>query len=71
MADESGGGATPWIAFLVGGLVVIVAVIVYFIYSGNAPQPATPRSVDVNLNVPKPSVPDAPSLPKAPAPEPK
>jgi hypothetical protein len=63
MAEESGGGATPWLAFLVGGLIVVVAVIAFFVYRGGAPQPAMPKSVDVNLNMPKPTLPDAPKLP--------
>ena len=59
MAEEnSGGGATPWLAFLVGGLVVVVAVVVYFLYSGGMGQTKT---VDVNVSAPEISAPAAPS----------
>jgi hypothetical protein len=58
MAENSGSGATPWLAFLVGGLLVVVAVIAYFVYSGGAPAPS--KSVDVNIKAPEVSVPAKP-----------
>lgn len=63
--SETGGGnsATPWLAFLVGGLIVIVAVIGYFMYTGNSPKPTVPETVNVDISAPK-----APELPSTPAP---
>lgn len=68
MAEQSGsgGGATPWLAFLVGGLLVIVAVIGYFVWSGQTP--AAPKAVDVTISAPQ--LPEAPKLPEAPVPKP-
>lgn len=62
MAEQqsSGGGATPWLAFLVGGLVVVVAVIAWFLYSGQAPTQT--KAIDVTV--------EAPQLPRAPEPAP-
>lgn len=73
MAENSGSSSTPWLAFLVGGLLVAVAVIAYFLYAGGgAPKPSIPESVNVDINVPRPpAVPDAPKLPDAPIPIPK
>lgn len=72
MAQNSGSGATPWLAFLVGGLIVVVAVIGYIMYSGGGSQPSMPKSVNVDVNLPKaPPIPDAPKLPDAPIPTPK
>lgn len=52
-------GSTPFLAFLVGGLVVVVAVIAYFMYAGGQ-SPA--RQVDINIKPPAaPSAPSAPS----------
>ena len=56
---EGGGGSTPWLAFLVGALIVVVAVIAYFMYAGR--KPAVPDTVDVNINPPAASAPAAPS----------
>ena len=55
-STSNGGSATPWLAFLVGGLVVIVAVIGYFVYSGQSVAPK--KALDVNIS--------APQLPSAP-----
>lgn len=61
-----GGGAA--IAFIVGGLVVLFAVIAVFIYAGRAPAPDVNRpDIDVDLQAPAlPEVPtpDAPPLPR-------
>lgn len=51
-SGDRGGGATPWLAFLVGGLLVIVAVIGYFVYTGGQS-----KQVDVNIKAPEISVP--------------
>jgi zinc transporter ZupT len=64
MAEQSGssGGAAPWLAFLVGGLLVVVAVIGYFVWTG---QSAPSKSLDVTVTAPQ--LPEAPKLPQAPA----
>ncbi len=59
MAEGTGNSrSTPWLAFLVGGLIVVVAVIGYFMDTG---QSATPRQVDVNIEAPR--LPEAPAVP--------
>ena len=69
MAESSGSGATPWLAFIVGGLLVVVAVIGYFVYSGGGMPAAPDKSVEVNIKAP--SLPEAPKLPDAPIPKPE
>lgn len=63
MAEQtrSGGGAAPWLAFLVGALLVIVAVIGYMVWTGPA---ATPKPVDITITAPQ--LPEAPKIPEAP-----
>ncbi|MDP3854316.1 hypothetical protein [Phenylobacterium sp.] len=72
MADDSS-SSTPWLAFLIGGLIVAVAVIAFVVYSGGGmSKPQMPSSVEVDVNLPKaPPIPDAPQLPNAPIPTPK
>jgi len=68
MADQSSSSSgTPWLAFIVGGLVVVVAIVAFMIYSGQSPMPS--KSVDVKIEAPQ--LPDAPKLPDAPMPKPQ
>lgn len=64
--EKSGGNS--WLAFLVGGLLVAVAAIAWFMMSnGQVEQPAVaiPDQVDVNINAP-----EAPAIPEVPSPAP-
>ena len=63
---KSNGGM---LAFIVGGLIVAVAVIGWFVYSGGQ-APAVPEAPEVNLdiNVPAPKLPEAPRMPDMPRP---
>jgi hypothetical protein len=62
-ANSTGGGNTG-IAFIVGGLLVVVAVIAYFVFArGGLDQT---KKVDVDVNLPKV---EAPKLPDAPTPQ--
>ncbi|WP_419254946.1 hypothetical protein ACN2C6_05775 [Caulobacter sp. ErkDOM-YI] len=56
-SSSSGNGG---LAFIVGGLVVIVAIIAFVVYSGGFSQK---KSVDVNISASAPQLPDAPKLP--------
>ena len=69
---QSSNGTGSWLAFLVGGLIVAVAVISYFAYAGRQAAPHLGQNVGINLALPKPPpMPDAPRLPDAPIPAPK
>ena len=56
MAENSGGGGTPVLAFIVGGLLVVVAVLAFVMYSGGMPGGET-KSLDVNIKAPDISIP--------------
>jgi hypothetical protein len=62
------GGGTA-IAFIVGGFLVLVAVIAFFVLTGRAPAPEVPTAdVEVDIQAPElPSVP-TPDMPESPAP---
>lgn len=69
MADRSQ-GLSPWIALLVGGLVLMVGLLVYLSYTGALRTPFTPAAIRVEL--PRaPVIPDAPRIPDAPTPRPQ
>lgn len=58
MADNtnSGSGATPWLAFLIGGLIVAVAVLAFFMVNGGhlgGGQGANPTHMNVTVKAPK------------------
>ena len=56
---NSGGGNTG-LAFIVGGVVVVLAIIAYFVFSGGAMQPQS-KDIDVDVNLPEVSAPAAPA----------
>jgi hypothetical protein len=67
MAEQSSSsGGAPWLAFIVGGLVVVAVIIGFMMYSGNLQAPS--KSIDVKIEAPQ--LPDAPKLPEAPLPKP-
>ena len=59
MAEGSNTGGNAGLAFILGALVVVVAVIAFFVFSGGMSQ----KKVDVTVSAPQieaPKVPDAP-----------
>jgi len=57
---SNSGGGNSGLAFIVGGLVVIVAIIAFVVYSGGFSQK---KSIDVNVSATAPQLPDAPKPP--------
>jgi hypothetical protein len=72
MAQNTTGGATPWLAFVVGALFVVLAMVVYFVLSGEPSFRRQPSNLDIRgLTAPfapsSPTTPSAPALPPAPS----
>jgi len=66
MAEEPRKGGNTALAFVVGGLLVLVAVVGWVVLTGQGPQIRPPEtSVDVDVKLP-----DAPKMPEAPDPQP-
>ncbi|QTC92692.1 hypothetical protein [Brevundimonas goettingensis] len=63
--SRSSGGGNAGLAFIVGGLLVVVAVIAWFVFAGGGLNPAK-KEIDVDVNLPKV---EAPKLPDAPSPQ--
>ncbi|HEY3888273.1 MAG TPA: hypothetical protein VGL73_06840 [Caulobacteraceae bacterium] len=61
MADGNSGGGSSALAFIVGALVIVVAVLGFLVYSGGVGAP----SKTVNLNIKPPSM-SAPAVPAKP-----
>jgi len=72
-SPRSGGGDGGFIAFLIGGLVVVVAIIAFVLLSGDNPvKDAADTNVDVDVNLPKMEAPKLPEIepPTLPSPGP-
>ena len=57
MAEDGKKGGNAWLAFIVGGLIVVVAIIAWVMYSGGSVEAPTDE-IDVDI-----SAPEAPSVP--------
>lgn len=69
MAGRTSASTLIWLAILIGALVLGIGAVGYAVMRREA---ELPRSIDVDINVPRPpSLPDAPKLPDAPLPTPK
>lgn len=57
--NTNSGGGNAGMAFIIGGLVVVVAIIAWFVFArGGAPET---KNVDVNVDMPAVSAPAVPS----------
>lgn len=68
MAEQSSGGGNTGLAFIIGAVVVVVAIIAWFVFMrGAAPET---KDVDIDVSVPEVSAPEiptpAPAAPSAP-----
>ena len=61
--SNTSGGGNAGMAFIVGALVVVVAVIAFFVFSGGMTHKKT---IDVNVSAPQLDAPKVPDAPKAP-----
>lgn len=59
--NTNSGGGNAGLAFIVGGLVVVLAIVAYFVFMRGA-APAT-KDIDVDVNLPEVSAPAAPAAP--------
>ena len=56
--NNTGGGGNTGLAFIVGAIVVVLAVVAYFVFArGGAPET---NELDVNVDVPEVSAPAVP-----------
>ena len=52
------GGGNAGLAFIVGGIVVVLAIVAYFVFTGASPEP---KQVDVDVSLPEVSAPSVPA----------
>lgn len=55
-----------WIGFLVGGLVVVVLIIAFVVFSNGGMGPGKAADIDIDVDLPRPTLPDAPKMPDLP-----
>lgn len=58
-------GGNGWIGFLVGGIVVVLIIIAFVLFSNGAGD-GRDTKVDVDVDLPRPELPKAPELPDLP-----
>ncbi len=68
---ESGGGSSPWVAFLAGIILVAIIAVGIFAFSGGVQQPRETAELelnvpDVNVNPPDINLPSPPPAPVTP-----
>ena len=64
MADDtnnSSGGGNTGLAFIVGGLVVVLAIVAYFVFARGGMAPEA-KEVNVDVNLPEVSAPAVPTV---------
>ncbi len=60
------GGGSSWIGLLVGGLVVVLLIIAFVVFSSGGTSPGKDTKVDINVDLPRPTMPEGPKLPRLP-----
>ena len=58
--NTSSGGGNTVLAFIVGAVVVALAIVAYFVFTGGAAQ-SDAKSIDVDVNLPSVEAPSAPA----------
>ena len=57
--NSGGGGGNAGLAFIVGGIVVVLAIVAYFVFArGGAPET---KDINVDVDLPEVSAPTVPS----------
>ncbi len=59
--SNSGGGNNAGLAFIVGGIVVVLAIVAYFVFARGGMAPES-KDIDVDINVPEVSAPAVPTV---------
>lgn len=59
-------GGSGWIGFLVGGLLVVLVIIAIVVFSNGGLNRATDTKVDLDVDLPAPTLPEAPKMPDLP-----
>lgn len=57
--NTNSGGGNAGLAFIVGGLLVVVAIIAYFVFAGGGMAPET-KEVNVDVDLPEVAAPAVP-----------
>lgn len=57
----SGGGGNAGLAFIVGGIVVVLAIVAYFVFARGGIAPES-KDINVDVNLPEVSAPAVPTV---------
>jgi len=59
--NNSGGGGNAGLAFIVGGIVVVLAIVAWFVFARGGMAPES-KDIDVDVNLPEVSAPAVPTV---------
>jgi len=59
--NTSGGGGNAGLAFIVGGIVVVLAIVAWFVFARGGMAPES-KDIDVDVNLPEVSAPAVPTV---------
>ena len=59
--NNTGGGGNAGLAFIIGGIVVVLAIVAYFVFARGGMAPET-KEINVDVNLPEVSAPVVPTV---------
>ena len=59
-------GGSGWIGLLVGGLVIVLLIIAFVVFTNGGMSGGRDTNVDINVDLPRPTMPEAPKMPALP-----
>lgn len=67
--EKSSGGGGAGLALGIGAILVVLAIVAYFLFARGDQTPAIPEKVDADIDINLPDAPKMPEMPSVPTPQ--